>query len=193
VGVPLRLARTPARRRHARATALLEAVGLADRMGHVPAQLSGGEQQRVAVAVALANAPPLLLADEPTGELDSATAREIYALLRSLVERLGVTVIIVSHDPHVAPYVDRVISIRDGRTSTETVRVARQDRPPASETLSPVPGTGGSDYAEYVVVDSVGRLQLPEDLREDYRIAGRVRLERHPDGILIQPEKDDRQ
>jgi putative ABC transport system ATP-binding protein len=165
----------------------------------------------------LANHPALLLADEPTGELDTTTSREIYALFRDLVRRLaqptghsaqptgrlaqptgpGLTIVIVSHDPTIAAHVDRVVSIHDGKTSTETVRVARKTAAPAS---APVPaasetGLGEHDaevtddtYSEYVVVDSAGRLQIPQDLREEYRIAGRVLLERHPDGILIQPE-----
>jgi ABC-type glutathione transport system ATPase component len=87
-----------------------------------PDQLSGGEQQRVAIAVALANDPVLLLADEPTGELDSITASEIFTLLRSLNERLGLTIITVTHDVAIAAVMDRTIAIRDGRTSTETVR-----------------------------------------------------------------------
>jgi putative ABC transport system ATP-binding protein len=208
--LPMQLARVPRRARRARAVELLTAVGLAARMDHVPTRLSGGEQQRVAIAVALANHPALLLADEPTGELDTATAREIYALFRDLVRRLaqqtghsaqptgpGLTIVIVSHDPTIAAHVDRVVSIHDGKTSTETVRVARKTAAPAS---APVPaasetGLGEHDaevtddtYSEYVVVDSAGRLQIPQDLREEYRIAGRVLLERHPDGILIQPE-----
>jgi len=177
VMVPMQLARVPRRARRERATELLAAVGLGERMAHVPAQLSGGEQQRVAIAVALANRPALLLADEPTGELDSATAREIYALFRALVQRYEITVVIVSHDPHIALYVDRVVSIRDGKTSTETIRVG-----PRTVSTEEV-------YSEYVVVDSAGRLQIPEDLKGEYHVGGRVFLERHPDGILIRPEK----
>ncbi len=177
VMVPMQLARVPRRARRERATELLAAVGLGERMAHVPAQLSGGEQQRVAIAVALANRPALLLADEPTGELDSATAREIYALFRALVQRYALTVVIVSHDPHIALYVDRVVSIRDGKTSTETIRVG-----PRTVSTEEV-------YSEYVVVDSAGRLQIPEDLKGEYHVGGRVFLERHPDGILIRPEK----
>ncbi len=186
VALPMRLARIPARLRRCRAIDLLSAVGLGNRMNHVPAQLSGGEQQRVAIAVALANRPVLLLADEPTGELDTATAQGIYRLFHTLVERYSLTVIIVSHDPQIASYVDRVVSIRDGKTSTETVRIGIPQRgtKPEDSTVSPTP----DQYSEYVVVDSAGRLQLPEDLREEYRIAGRVLLERHPDGILVQSE-----
>jgi len=105
---------------------LLEAVGLWDHRQHKLAQLSGGQQQRVAIAVALANKPTLLLGDEPTGELDSATAQEILALLREMNGRYNLTTLIVTHDPQIARAVDRVVTIRDGRTSSETVRrVAR--------------------------------------------------------------------
>ncbi|MGH2481916.1 MAG: ABC transporter ATP-binding protein, partial [Ktedonobacteraceae bacterium] len=97
---------------------LLEIVGLADMMRKKPAQLSGGEQQRAGIAVALANKPPLLLADEPTGELDSVTTREIITFLRQVNQNLGVTIIIVTHDVAVASLVDRTLAIRDGRTST---------------------------------------------------------------------------
>ena len=204
VMLPMQLARVPRRARRARAVELLTAVGLATRMDHVPAQLSGGEQQRVAIAVALANHPALLLADEPTGELDTATAREIYALFRELVRGLAqqtghlaqqtgprLTIVFVSHDPTIAAHVDRVVSIRDGKTSTETVRVARKAAVPAGSEDGPGEDDDRSaddTYSEYVVVDSVGRLQIPQELREAYRIAGRVLLERHLDGILIQPE-----
>src|SRR5260370_14471431 len=105
-----------------RARELLELVGLAG-MGHKrPDQLSGGEPQRAAIAVALANQPKLLLGDEPTGALDSATAGEILALLRSLNRQLGLTSILVTHDVAIASCLDRTFTIRDGRTSTETVR-----------------------------------------------------------------------
>jgi putative ABC transport system ATP-binding protein len=98
----------------ARAIELLGRVGLGDRLGHLPSQLSGGEQQRVAIARALANRPQVLLADEPTGNLDSATGKEIVALLRSLVDE-GLAVVLVTHDPGVAATGDRVLVMRDGR------------------------------------------------------------------------------
>jgi ABC-type lipoprotein export system ATPase subunit len=184
VALPMVLAMMPAPARRERAAELLVAVGLEARAAHLPAHLSGGEQQRLAIAVALANRPRLLLADEPTGELDSATAGEIYALFRALNERYGLTVVIVSHDPAVARVVDRVVTIRDGRTSTETRQVGR-----------PVPRAGEEEATEeevgmeeLVVMDSTGRLQVPEEMREEYGLAGRVRLERTPDGVLIRPQ-----
>jgi putative ABC transport system ATP-binding protein len=98
-----------------RATALLHDVGLSDRGHHYPSQLSGGEQQRVALARALANDPPVLLADEPTGNLDSATGRQIIELLMSVNRRHGRTLVLVTHDPALATLADEVIALRDGR------------------------------------------------------------------------------
>ena len=102
-----------------RARELLDLVGLGDRLHHRPPELSGGEQQRVAIARALANDPPLLLADEPTGNLDSATGEEVLRLLRRLCDESGQTVIMVTHDPRVATYADRVAFLRDGRIVEE--------------------------------------------------------------------------
>ena len=104
------------------AAELLSEVGLADRLDHRPAALSGGEQQRVAIACALANQPALLLADEPTGELDSQTAQTIMELLVAINRSHGMTIILVTHDPAVAAYAQRVIHMRDGQIVDEEVR-----------------------------------------------------------------------
>jgi putative ABC transport system ATP-binding protein len=114
VEIPLRLANTDVARREERVRVLLELVGLGERAGHRPFELSGGEQQRVAIARALANAPQLLLADEPTGQLDSGTARTIMTLIRALVASEGVTAIVATHDPILIDIADRVIELRDG-------------------------------------------------------------------------------
>jgi putative ABC transport system ATP-binding protein len=115
VEVPLRLVRAPAVERDERVRVLLELVGLGDRGRHRPHELSGGEQQRVAIARALANRPDVLLADEPTGQLDSATGRSIMSLLRSVVRSEGVTAIIATHDPMLIDLADRVVELKDGR------------------------------------------------------------------------------
>jgi len=111
--VPMEIANAPDAR--TRATALLADVGLADRGHHFPSQLSGGEQQRVALARALANNPPVLLADEPTGNLDSATGRQVIDMLVAVGRRQGRTLLLVTHDPNLASLADEVISLRDGR------------------------------------------------------------------------------
>jgi putative ABC transport system ATP-binding protein len=119
VEVPLRLVGTAPGARESRVAELLELVGLGDRMHHRPHELSGGEQQRVAIARALANRPDLLLADEPTGQLDSQTGHAIMTTLRSLVRSEGVTAIVATHDPAMLDVADRVVELRDGRIAGE--------------------------------------------------------------------------
>ena len=120
VALPLLYRGTPRRERRAPAMAMLERVGLVDRADHLPNALSGGQRQRVALARALIGAPQLVLADEPTGSLDSVTAREAMDLLRSLNRRLGVTMLIVTHDRALADCCDRRIEILDGRIVSDT-------------------------------------------------------------------------
>jgi putative ABC transport system ATP-binding protein len=120
VEVPLRLVGTSPDAREARVAELLDLVGLGDRMNHRPHELSGGEQQRVAIARALANRPDLLLADEPTGQLDSQTGHAIMASLRSLVRSERVTAIVATHDPAMLDVADRVVELRDGRIAGES-------------------------------------------------------------------------
>jgi len=112
--------------RHLRAGELLEAVGLAARSEHLPSQLSGGEQQRVAIARALANDPRVLLADEPTGNLDTTTGREILTLLRELCQVRGLTIVVVTHDPTIADDAPRVVHMRDGHPVTADDMVPAQ-------------------------------------------------------------------
>jgi len=114
VEIPLRLVRADAIERDRRVWEVLELVGVAHRGGHRPHELSGGEQQRVAIARALANRPQVLLADEPTGQLDSETGRSIMALLRSIVDTDGVTAVVATHDPLMLDMADRVVELRDG-------------------------------------------------------------------------------
>lgn len=141
-----------------RAAELLMMVGLKDRASHRPSEMSGGEQQRVALAVALANEPTILLADEPTGELDTATTRAMFALMRQIGESSGLSQVIVSHDPELARYVDRVVRIQDGRVATEHRHSEHDD-----------------DVV--MMVDSIGRLQLSPEHLEELGITDRVRAE----------------
>ncbi|MDG4830716.1 ABC transporter ATP-binding protein [Solwaraspora sp. WMMD1047] len=115
IGVPLRMARTPAPERERRVALLLELVGLADHGEQRPDELSGGQQQRVAIARALAASPRLLIADEPTGQLDAETGRSVLALLRGVVESEGVTALVATHDPVMMALADRVLPIHDGQ------------------------------------------------------------------------------
>ncbi|MFD3326821.1 ABC transporter ATP-binding protein [Streptomyces sp. NPDC058701] len=115
VGVPMRLRKVPAAQREERARTLLALVGLSEHAGQRPGELSGGQQQRVAVARALANEPDLIIADEPTGQLDSETGRQIMGLLRAVVRSEGVTVLVATHDPVLIELADRVVELRDGR------------------------------------------------------------------------------
>jgi putative ABC transport system ATP-binding protein len=123
VEVPLRLVRAAPRERDARVRELLELVGLGDRMKHRPHELSGGEQQRVAIARALANRPRVLLADEPTGQLDSETGHVIMLLLRDVVRLEGVTAIVATHDPIMLDVADRILELRDGELLEHPARV----------------------------------------------------------------------
>jgi putative ABC transport system ATP-binding protein len=120
VEIPLRLVAAEPRVRDARVAELLDLVGLAGRANHRPYELSGGEQQRVAIARALANRPRLLLADEPTGQLDSHTGRDIMALIRSIIRTEGTTAIVATHDPALIDLADRVLELRDGKVIGET-------------------------------------------------------------------------
>jgi len=165
VEVPLVLDGVPADVARARATELLEAVKLGHRLHSRPDQLSGGEQQRVSIAVGLANHPPLLLADEPTGELDSVGAETVYEVFRHLNQEFGVTIIIVTHDPDIAAKVDRVVAIRDGRTSTEIFRKITVEA-----------GHVEISHDEYVLVDTAGRLQIPREFLERLDIKERAKL-----------------
>lgn len=190
VELPMTLAGRGGRNKRRRAEELVEAVGLAERKNHRLAQMSGGEQQRVAIAVALANDPKLLLADEPTGEVDSATALVIYETFKRLNREYGLTTLIVSHDPGIARHVDRVVAIRDGKTATETVRQSVLNGAPSNELADDGGLQDGEEeevFEELVVLDSAGRLQVPKEYLEYFEIKGRARLEVTEEGILIRP------
>ena len=180
VELPLILLGWPQRKRQRRAQEILEAVGLAARLRYRPDRLSGGEQQRVAIAVALAHNPPLLLADEPSGELDSQTAEGIFDVFRSLNEAYGVTIVIVTHDIRITDKVERVVTIRDGRTSLEAIRAPRFRRPDAGPRRI---------LNEFVVLDKAGRLQLPKDYIDKLNLKERVRVLLADDHITVWPEE----
>ena len=154
VELPLALRGEAPAARHRRAWELLERVGLGDRVDARPSELSGGEQQRVALCAGLVHSPKLLLADEPTGELDAATAQGVYTLVRSLAREQGATALIVSHDIGSAAIADRMIQVRDGRVSAE-----------------------GSPGDEALVVAPTGWVRLPEDLLDRSGIGPRARPE----------------
>ena len=182
VALPMMLTEMPGRERRERAEHLLELVGLGHRLHHTPERLSGGEQQRVAIAVALANHPPLLLADEPTGELDNATAAEILDLFGVVNQEFGTTILIVTHDPDIAHKVGRVVMIRDGKMSTEIRRRV---------TFQRVSGSANTDQPleEFILVDASGRVQIPREHLESLRIRERARVEVEEDGVVLRPEE----
>lgn len=174
VELPMMLNRTNGTDRSKRASELLDIVGLADRADFRPNQLSGGQQQRVAIAVALANNPPLLLGDEMTGQIDSQSAAEVFTTLHKVHEAFNTTIILVTHDPLVSGLVDRVIAIRDGRTSTEI----RRHRDEIS---------GDVDEEEWVILDQVGRLQLPKTYVDSLALKERVKVRLEDDHVTVWP------
>ena len=181
VALPMMLTFTSPGERRKRAEELLELVGLGHRMGHTPEKLSGGEQQRVAIAVALANHPPLLLADEPTGELDDNTAAEILDLFGEINRELNTTIIIVTHDPDIAYKVGRVVMIRDGKMATEVRRrVTFQRLSGAAETDQPL--------EEFILVDGSGRVQIPRDIIDRLKIGERARIDTMDGMVTLTPD-----
>jgi ABC-type lipoprotein export system ATPase subunit len=170
VGIQLGLAGAPGGQRHARADELLERVGLGARRDAHPRELSGGEQQRIALCAALASRPALLIADEPTGELDAATAREVLGLIAELVRESDSTALVVSHDPASAERADRVIHVRDGRISDERV--------------AGVAGDGA------IVVGRGGWLRLPEDVLRSAGIDRHATAELRGGEVVLQPPEE---
>jgi ABC-type glutathione transport system ATPase component len=141
--------------------------------------MSGGEQQRAAIATALANQPRVLLADEPTGELDSATAQDVFAALQTANTELGATVLVVTHDPAVSSQVRRTIAIRDGKTSSETIRHTATDEQ----------GETTLHAREYATLDRAGRIQLPREMTRRLRMRNRVELQEESDHIGVWPDQ----
>ena len=168
VELPMDIAGSPKTERKKRAQELLDIVGLGDRSNHKPAELSGGEQQRVAIAVGLSNKPPLLLADEPTGELDDQTGKEVLELLNKVNQDLGTTILIVTHDPAIATSVQRAIAIKDGKTSTETTREVSYERKLNGET---------TNTEEFLLIDTAGSVQIPRDVLNELNIERKVKVD----------------
>ncbi|MEU9998614.1 ABC transporter ATP-binding protein [Streptomyces sp. NPDC048370] len=166
------------RKKAERAEELLAMLEVADCRDRRPHQMSGGQQQRVAIAVALANSPSVLLADEPTGELDSATGEQVFAAFRRANEELGTTIVIVTHDQAVASEVRRTVAIRDGRTSSEVLRRTEVDAEGQESLVS----------REYAMLDRAGRLQLPAEYTASLGMEDRVLLELEQDHIGVWPD-----
>jgi len=177
VAMPMAIARRKGRR--ARVGELLDLLGVGHCADRRPAELSGGEQQRVAIATALANEPAVLLADEPTGELDQDTSEEVLSAMESANAEVGVTVLIVTHDETVSHHVRRTVQIRDGRTSTEVLRRTERDEHGIERHIA----------EEFAVVDRVGRLQLPGDFVEALDLRDRVRLALELDHVGVWPDR----
>ena len=167
VATPMRLAGTrSARAARKRALELLDMVAVGHCAGRRPEQMSGGEQQRCAVALAVANDPEVLFADEPTGELDESTAAEVFGALRTINAELGVTVVVVTHDDNVSSQVRRTVAIRDGRVASEVRRADGQAH-------------------EYAVLDRAGRMQLPAAFVAALELKDRVKLDLEPDHVEV--------
>ena len=178
IELPMAIAGVETGRRRARSAELLEALGMGEKARRLPHQLSGGEQQRVSIGVAMANRPPLLLADEPTGELDTQTASQCFEMMREMNRTYGVTVVVVTHYPGVAQYMDRVLRIRDGRISSESFLQPTFQRP------------GDTVHQEYLVVDRAGRLQLPQEYLEKLHLGGLAKAELDGGELTIKPAEE---
>jgi ABC-type lipoprotein export system ATPase subunit len=176
VATPMRLSGTRSGRgARRRALELLDMVGVGYCANRRPDQMSGGEQQRCAVALAVANDPEVLFADEPTGELDESTATEVFSALRTINAELGVTVVVVTHDHNVSGQVRRTVAMRDGRLATEVRRTARQTVDGLTELVA----------EEYAVLDRSGRMQLPLPFVEALELKDRVKLNLEPDHVEV--------
>tara|TARA_B100000470_G_C19784136_1_gene389096 strand:+ start:809 stop:1705 length:897 start_codon:yes stop_codon:yes gene_type:complete len=183
VALPMLLSTTSDSERKNRSEHLLNMVGMEHRSDHIPDQLSGGEQQRVAIAVGLANDPSLILADEPTGELDDRTASEILDLFGKVNQESKTTIVIVTHDPDIAYKVGRVVVIKDGKTSSE---IHRRDLD--SKISGEMDKT--KPLEESLLIDSNGRVQIPRELLQTTGITNKVKAVAENTSIRIQPPEE---
>ena len=181
IAMALAVARRPRRGRGSRVGELLRLLDVESVRDRLPERMSGGQQQRVAIAVALANEPEVLFADEPTGELDEVNSSRVLDALREVNERLGVTVLIVTHDSSVSGHVRRTVQMRDGRTATEVRRSTRTDSEGVEQNVA----------REYAVLDRVGRMQLPQEYLTRLELRDLVRLELEPDHAQVHPASHD--
>ena len=166
IQLPMMVSNMSRNERQNKSERLLEMVGLTNRRDHKPIELSGGEQQRVSIAVALSNSPSLLLADEPTGELDEESGLDILDLMNTINREIGTTIIIVTHDPLIYTSVNRAITIKDGKTSTEidqSMLFRRKEK-------------NSSTINEYLLIDSSGNVQIPKEILSDSELGRRVRI-----------------
>lgn len=171
------------KQRRERALELLDAVGLSHRINSRLDQMSGGEQQRVAIAISLANNPSILLADEPTGSVDTKTSDQILGVFKKLNKEKGITIVIVTHDLRLAKQIDRVIAIRDGRTSSEIIKkthaeIMRESKGWGDDAAPQENEAPGEEFVseELIVLDRTGRLQLPKEYLEALEIKGGSRV-----------------
>ena len=183
IEMPMALARMPKGERRDRSRELLELLGIPQVADRPLAAMSGGQQQRVALAVALANEPRVLLADEPTGELDHQSSEEVFAAIERANATYGTTVVVVTHDPLVSEHVQRTVGIRDGRTSSEVLRRTAIDEHGGESVIA----------EEYAVLDRAGRLQLPREFTTALEMKDRVRLDLESDHIGVWPDRPGRE
>lgn len=175
----------PVRDKKARAMELLELTGMGKRAKHRLNQLSGGEQQRVAIALALANHPTVLLADEPTGSVDTRTTETILEMFRTVNRELGTTIVIVTHDREIAKKVQRVVAIRDGKTSSEFIMSY-------AERLAGIEGFSESGVQiEYAVLDRAGRVQIPKNFLDKMNMQNnRLHIQMDDDGRIVMEKSE---
>lgn len=174
VEIPLLLSEKTHRRD--RSLELLEKVGLSNKKDSKIGQLSGGELQRVAISIALANSPRLLLADEPTGSVDSGTASKIFDLFRELNRSMGITIVIVTHDNQFNKKVDRVVAIRDGKTSSEFIRKKSYTQELAEIAQGQLTDSNRDTHVEMAVMDKTGRLQVPGEYLKAAGLEGKNKV-----------------